>query len=67
MNSGGAPMALDDGNFEQLPADQTGPSRICENCGAVMKQLSALPAMSFHAAVKIFRCYQCNQVVSDQA
>ena len=60
-------MASDDWNFSRDPADQADPLRVCEKCGAVMKQLGAFPALSFHAAVRIFRCYVCDHVVSEQA
>ena len=32
-----------------------------------MKQLAELPALSIRAAIKVFRCYTCNHVVSDRA
>lgn len=45
--------------------DQDGAARRCEKCSADMKQLGELPALSTHAAVKIFRCYGCDNVVSE--
>jgi hypothetical protein len=48
------------------PADQNS-MRICEKCNAVMKQLGELPALSIHAAIKVFRCYACDHVVSEPA
>jgi hypothetical protein len=48
-------------------ADQDNPARICEKCNADMTQLGELPALSMHAAVRVFRCYACDHVVSDQA
>jgi hypothetical protein len=48
-------------------ADQDNPARICEKCNADMTQLGELPALSMHAAVRVFRCYACDHVVSEQA
>jgi hypothetical protein len=48
-------------------ADQDNAARICEKCDAGMTQLGELPALSMHAAVRVFRCYACDHVVSDQA
>jgi hypothetical protein len=51
---------------EDIAADDT-PSRICEKCNAAMTQLGELPALLIHTAVRIFRCYACDHVASDQA
>jgi len=59
-------MASKDANVPSDPATQ-GPSRSCEKCNADMKQLGELPALSIHAAIKVFRCYVCDHVVSEQA
>jgi hypothetical protein len=32
-----------------------------------MKQFAELPALSIRAAVRVFRCYVCDRVVSDRA
>jgi hypothetical protein len=56
-------MGSDDVN---VPADQEH-SRSCERCNAAMKQLAELPALSVHAALKIFRCYACDHVVAERA
>jgi hypothetical protein len=32
-----------------------------------MKHLAELPALSIRAAVRVFRCYVCDHVVSDRA
>jgi len=58
-------MASDDANVPPQPADQERP-RNCEKCHAVMKQLAELPALSIHAAVKVFRCYACDHVVTER-
>jgi hypothetical protein len=54
-------MACGDAN----PADQNDVKRICEKCGAEMKQLGVLPAVSDRAALKVFRCYICSNVVTE--
>jgi hypothetical protein len=59
-------MAFDDANDPSNPADQDKPSRRCEKCNADMKQLGELPALSIHAALKVFRCYVCDHVVADR-
>jgi len=41
------------------------PSRICESCDAEMTHLSDLPSYLGRAAIRIFRCYICNNVVSE--
>jgi len=47
-------------------ANRNNPGRRCEKCDAEMTQLGELPAVSLHAAVKVFRCYACDHVVSDR-
>jgi hypothetical protein len=41
------------------------PSRICERCGEAMTHLSDLPSYLGRAAIRIFRCYVCNNVISE--
>ncbi len=60
-------MTLGDANVPPNPADQNNPVRRCEKCTAAMKQLAELPALSIRAAIKVFRCYTCDHVVSDRA
>lgn len=60
-------MASGDANVPPDPADQGQAVRRCEKCDAVMKQLAELPALSIRAAIKVFRCYACDHVVSDRA
>jgi hypothetical protein len=48
-----------------LPEKPTIPSRICEKCEAEMTHLSDLPSFLGRAAVRIFRCYACNNVISE--
>ncbi|SHL59886.1 hypothetical protein SAMN05444159_6329 [Bradyrhizobium lablabi] len=55
-------MVSDDPN---VPAQQER-SRPCEKCNAAMKQLGELPALSIHAAIRIFRCYACDHVVTER-
>jgi hypothetical protein len=59
-------MAREDANVPSDPADQDR-SRSCEKCHAVMKQLAELPALSIHAAIRVFRCYACDHVVTERA
>lgn len=42
------------------------PSRVCEKCGAAMTHLSDLQPIVGSAAMRIFRCYACNHVVSEE-
>ena len=49
------------------PPDQaSGPSRICEKCDAEMTHLSDLPSFLERSAIRIFRCYVCDAVVSEE-
>jgi len=58
-------MASGDANVPPNPEDPNDAKRICEKCGAEMKQLGVLPAVSDRAVLKIFRCYNCSYVVSE--
>jgi len=60
-------MASGDANVPPNPADQDHAVRRCEKCDAAMKQLAELPALSIRAAIRVFRCYVCDHVVSDRA
>lgn len=59
-------MATGDTNDPPNPADHHSPVRRCDRCDAAMKQLAELPALSIRAAVRVFRCYVCDHVVSDR-
>jgi len=59
-------MASGDPIVPPNPADQH-PVRRCDRCAAGMKQFAELPALSIRAAVRVFRCYVCDRVVSDRA
>jgi hypothetical protein len=54
---------------EDVPPGRADQNRLrsCEKCHAVMKQLGELPALSIHAAIKVFRCYSCDHVVAERA
>ena len=65
-NTGAIAMASDDANVLPNPAHQKNPVRRCEKCAAEMKQLGELPALSIHAAIKVFRGYTCDHVVTDR-
>ena len=42
------------------------PSRACDKCNAAMTHLSDLQPIIGSAAMRIFRCYSCNHVVSEE-
>jgi len=60
-------MASGDASVPPNPADKNNLERRCEKCDAAMKQLAELPALSIRAAIRVFRCYVCDHVVSDRA
>jgi hypothetical protein len=63
MASFDANLSLDTGpHIVSLP-----PSRRCGKCSSEMRLLGAFPAITTHVAVRIFRCYICNSVLSEQA
>jgi hypothetical protein len=41
------------------------PSRDCDKCGAEMTHLSDWPSYQGAVPMRIFRCYACNNVVSE--
>ena len=56
-----------DGSYPPLnPAQSTPPSRTCDKYKAEMTHLSDLPFMFGSTALRIFRCYVCNNVVSEE-
>ena len=57
------PMAA---NNAIAPSDNSDvPSRPCDKCDADMTHLSDLQPIIGSAAMRIFRCYACNHVVSE--
>ncbi len=57
-------MAANDAN---APSDRPDvPSRVCDKCDADMTHLSDLQPIIGSAAMRIFRCYACNHVVSEE-
>jgi hypothetical protein len=48
------------------PDKPTEPLHICEKCDLEMTLLGNLPAIALRAAVRVFRCYVCNNVVWDE-
>ena len=48
------------------PDSPDAPSRTCDKCGAAMTHLSDLQPIIGSAAMRIFRCYACNHVVSEE-
>jgi hypothetical protein len=65
--TGVAAMALTEAHVPSDPADQHDPRRMCEECGAAMKPVGKLPAVSMHAAIQVFRCFKCDNVASEPA
>jgi hypothetical protein len=59
-------MASDDANVPPNPAVQDQLVRHCAKCSAEMRQLGVLPALSIRAAIKVFRCFVCDHVVTEQ-
>jgi hypothetical protein len=62
-----AVMAPDDMSAPPGAAEHDKTVRNCEKCRAAMKQLGELPALSVHAAIRVFRCYGRDHVVAEQA
>lgn len=58
-------MAFIDANVPLNRADKISPSRSCEKCAAEMTHLSDLPPFLGRASVRVFRCYRCDRVVSE--
>lgn len=46
------------------PAPSNAGERTCERCGNEMRHLANLTALRVAPAVKVFRCYGCNNVAS---
>jgi hypothetical protein len=59
-------MASDDGTARSNSGRPEVPSRICEKCAAAMTHLSDLQPMIGSAAMRVFRCYVCNHVISEE-
>lgn len=59
-------MAPAGSNPPSNPGQSTVPSRTCDKCKAEMTHLSDLPFMFGSTALRIFRCYVCNNVVSEE-
>jgi hypothetical protein len=49
----------------KAPAGKDVPRRPCDKCDAEMTHLSDLTALLGAAPIRIFRCYTCNFVVSE--
>jgi hypothetical protein len=58
-------MVSDDANARSDSEASNIPSRICEICDWEMTHLSDLPSYLGRAAIRVFRCYVCNNVVSE--
>jgi hypothetical protein len=53
-------------SFMPPPAASNIPCPACKHCGATMALLGKLPSVGNHPAVRVFRCYDCNQVLSEE-
>ena len=58
-------MASDEASTPSETADQIDVMRNCDKCGAEMKPLGVLAALSIRAAIRVLRCYACDHVVAD--
>jgi hypothetical protein len=63
--SGGA-MASDDANKSSSSNSPNDLARTCDKCAAEMTHLSDLQPGLGGAGLRVFRCYDCNHVVSEQ-
>lgn len=59
MSHKGASFPLDS-------ADQSSPSRSCDKCASEMTHLTDLPSRLGAASMRVFRCYICSNVVSEE-
>jgi hypothetical protein len=50
----------------QLPSQNDPPVRRCGKCDWELTLLGNLPAVAMYAAARVFRCYVCNNVVSEE-
>jgi hypothetical protein len=65
--TGSTDMASDDARVPPEPAAQQSGLRNCDHCNAAMTQLGELPALSIHPAIKVYRCYACDRVVTERS
>jgi hypothetical protein len=59
-------MASIDANSPSNFGRSNSPSRTCDICDAEMTYLSDLHPRLGGAALRVFRCYDCNNVVSEE-
>jgi hypothetical protein len=43
------------------------PSPVCEHCEIEMTFVGKLPSVLHYPAVRVFRCFSCNHVASEEA
>jgi hypothetical protein len=48
------------------PVSSKIPCPNCKHCGATMALVGKLPSIGTHPEVRVFRCYGCNQVLSEE-
>jgi hypothetical protein len=42
------------------------PCPVCRHCGATMALVGKLPSIGTHPEVRVFRCYDCNRILSEE-
>jgi hypothetical protein len=50
----------------ERPGSSDKPSRTCNRCDAAMTHLSDLQPTLSSGPLRVFRCYDCNNVVSEE-
>jgi hypothetical protein len=48
------------------PGKPAAPVRFCDKCTAEMTHLADLPAFQGRDPTRVFRCYVCNNVISEK-
>jgi hypothetical protein len=48
------------------PAATKIPLPVCKQCGVTMALVGKLPSVQDQPEVRVFRCYGCNQVASEE-
>jgi hypothetical protein len=59
-------MAATDANVPSDSASSNTPSRTCDRCDGEMTHLSDLQPRLGSGALRVFRCYDCDHVVSEE-
>jgi hypothetical protein len=59
------PFARSDFAF-MPPAASKIPPPVCKHCDVTMALIGKLPSVQHHPEVRVFRCYSCNHVASEE-